>query len=176
MKNLVFLLFFQLGWFLCVLAPSMGTTYAGIFLMALYILVVLRFVVDPGAAFLRILLIGTIGATVDGIVTTTGWYEFPGKALWTPIYLYAIWYGFAATIETTLCWLKRRYVLASLLGAVFGPLNYLAGQKFGAVSFPNSVDDTMVFIGFLWAIELPLLLWISTAPSAALQIRSRAVL
>ena len=160
MKNFILLILFQCAWFLCVLTPSMSTDYAGVFAMLLYLAIVLRFIEAKLSAFFLIALAGSIGGSVDGILTYAGWYAFPNKEPWTPIYLYAIWFGFAATLATSLSWLKSRYALASLLGAIFGPLNYLAGERLGAVSFPNGVDKTMIMLAFLWSLELPLLLWI----------------
>ena len=40
-----------------------------------------------------------------------------------------MWIGFAATINHSGSWIKKRYLIAILLGAIFGPLNYLVGDK-----------------------------------------------
>jgi len=153
---------FQIGWFMCVLSPSYGFFYAGEISMGLYIFFALSQLKDKQSALLRILIIGTLGATTDGILAQLGIISFPtATENWSPSYLYAIWYGFAAALEIPLSWLKGRYVLASLLGSVFGPLNYLAGANLGAISFLFSQNATLFIIAVSWAIQLPLLLAIS---------------
>jgi hypothetical protein len=59
-----------------------------------------------------------------------------------------------------MAWLKQRWLLASLMGAVFGPLAFIAGEKLGAVQF---IDRLMALLALAigWAMLLPLLLWIA---------------
>jgi hypothetical protein len=153
---------FQVGWFLCVLSPSYGLLYVGEIWIGLYILFTLSQLQDKQSAFFRILVIGTFGATTDGILAQFGIISFPtAMESWTPTYLYAIWYGFAAALEIPLNWLKGRYGLASILAFVFGPLNYLAGANLGAINFIFPQNTTLLIIAVSWAIQLPLLLAIA---------------
>lgn len=153
---------FQVGWFLCVLSPSYGLLYVGEIWMGLYILFTLSQLKDKQSAFFRILVIGTFGATTDGILAQFGIISFPTTMeSWTPTYLYAIWYGFAAALEIPLNWLKGRYGLASILAFVFGPLNYLAGANLGAINFLFPQYTTLLIIAVAWGVQLPLLLAIA---------------
>jgi hypothetical protein len=163
LKKLLNLGGFQIGWFLCVLSPANGLSFAGEISMGLYILFTLSQLKDKQPALLRILIIGTLGATTDGILAQLGIVSFPTPTEnWTPTYLYAIWYGFAAALEIPLSWLKGRYGLASFLAFVFGPLNYLAGANLGAINFIFSQNTTLLIIAVSWAIQLPLLLAIAS--------------
>jgi len=47
-------------------------------------------------------------------------------------------------------------LVASLFGALGGPMSFLAGEKAGAVSFSNA-STALVIIGLGWAVLLPLL-------------------
>ena len=67
-----------------------------------------------------------------------------------------MWLGFAATVNHSLRWLDGKWIFAFLLGAVFGPLSYLAGLKFGAINFQISVF-TIVILALVWGIVIPLL-------------------
>jgi hypothetical protein len=53
-------------------------------------------------------------------------------------------------------WLRKNLLVASLFGALGGPLSFLAGEKAGAVSFADTPTALLV-IGLGWAVFLPLL-------------------
>jgi hypothetical protein len=55
-------------------------------------------------------------------------------------------------------WLKGRFVLAAVLGAIAGPLSYLAGVKLGAAQWGDETQ-ALVLLGIIWAIAMPLLFW-----------------
>jgi hypothetical protein len=59
-----------------------------------------------------------------------------------------------------MAWLRSRWVLASLMGAVFGPLAFIAGENLGAVQF---IDRHLALLSLAlgWALLMPLLLWIA---------------
>jgi hypothetical protein len=72
----------------------------------------------------------------------------------------ALWAEFAIALNVTLRWLKRRPVLAGMLGAVFGPLSFLGGVRLGAARF---VDEpaALVTLACMWAVLMPLVMWLS---------------
>lgn len=107
------------------------------------------------------------GTLVDGTMAAWGFYEFtPRGRFLLPIWLVVLWVAFGFMLRVSLTYLRRRYLLASILGAVFGPLSYFAAAKLGAVSFPQSLVVTGLMIGAWWAITVPLWLridlWLST--------------
>jgi hypothetical protein len=71
-----------------------------------------------------------------------------------------MWALFATTIDHSMAWLRSRWVLASLMGAVFGPLAFIAGENLGAVQF---IDRHLALLALAlgWALLMPLLLWIA---------------
>jgi hypothetical protein len=54
-----------------------------------------------------------------------------------PVWIIAMWAGFATLLHVALRWLLPHRWLAALLGAVGGPLAYYAGMRLGAVNFPD---------------------------------------
>jgi uncharacterized membrane protein YfcA len=64
---------------------------------------------------------------------------------------------FATTLNIAFRWLRDRLVLASLLGAVFGPLSYFAGARLGAVVI-NDFPSALIALALAWALLLPGLL------------------
>ena len=58
-------------------------------------------------------------------------------------------------------WLRKSLIVAAVFGAIGGPLSFLAGEKAGAVSFPDPFVSLAV-IGLGWAVFLPLLVRYAT--------------
>jgi hypothetical protein len=57
-------------------------------------------------------------------------------------------------------WLLGRWWLASLFGAIGGPLAFYAGMRLGAVSFPDPIAALAV-LAVGWAVLMPLTAWIA---------------
>ncbi|RUO44019.1 hypothetical protein CWE15_02225 [Aliidiomarina taiwanensis] len=69
-----------------------------------------------------------------------------------PFWLVVLWLGFSATAFSSMDWLAGRYVLAALLGAVFGPVTYLAGVRFGAAQIQISEPHMIFFYAVAWSV------------------------
>ena len=67
-----------------------------------------------------------------------------------------MWAVFSTTLNSSLKWLKGRLGLALGLGAVFGPLAYLAGEELGAIRLEAPMLAIIV-LAAIWAVSLPLL-------------------
>jgi hypothetical protein len=73
-----------------------------------------------------------------------------------PYWIVAMWGLFATTLNLSMSWLRGRQWLAALLGAVGGPLAYLAGARLGGLQMPDPVLALAVqALG--WAVLLPVL-------------------
>jgi hypothetical protein len=57
-------------------------------------------------------------------------------------------------------WLKGRWALAVIMGAVFGPLAFIGGERLGAVVFLDSTLS-IITLSVGWGLLMPLLLWIA---------------
>jgi hypothetical protein len=118
-----------------------------------------------------------LAVAVFGILLETG---FMGAGLLTfagspilgflpPIWVWALWLGFASLPNGSLTWLQGRTGLQMLLGLVFGPLAYWTGAKMGAATMPGT--GALVVIGLAWALAFPVIMMlaatISPRPRAA---------
>jgi hypothetical protein len=73
-----------------------------------------------------------------------------------------LWLNFAATLNVSMAWLRGRFLLAALFGAIGGPLAYYSGAKLGATeALPTSTGMLLLAIG--WGIMTPLLVWLARA-------------
>ena len=104
-----------------------------------------------------------IGFVWESLVISTDWLTYPLSSEvpgYAPIWLVAMWALFASTMNVSMAWLKKRWLLASVMGAVFGPLAFVAGEKLGAVIFLERWY-ALLALALGWAVLMPLLLWLA---------------
>jgi hypothetical protein len=158
-------LLFQLGWFACVLGGANARPWLGTALVSVLIVVHLGWVRHPKPELLLILLTGLLGALLDSTLVAMGLLEFPSGTLLpstAPHWIIAMWMLFATTLNVSLRWLKGRWLLAGLLGAIAGPLAYYAGAKLGGVSFPAQPALSLLALAMIWCLAMPILTALAT--------------
>jgi hypothetical protein len=153
----------NVGWFACVLGDSYGMPLLGPAVVA--VLLALHLGVIAPETRLRevaiLLLAGLVGYTGDSALVLAGAIGFDpgsGPGVPTKLWMVALWMNFATAFNSALYWLAGRPLLASLLGALGGPMAYLAGVKLGALAFPGGTVWALALIAVEWAVAMPLLL------------------
>ena len=163
MALLVNFIGFQVGWFACVLGAANDKELLG---MIIALGVIIFHAVTQGDLRKELKLV--LAATVIGLLWET-WVlnlnilrypSHPEALFWAPTWLIMMWALFATTINLSMGWLKDRWVLAVFMGAIFGPLAFVAGEKLGAVVFLDSTLS-MITLAIGWGLLMPLLLWIA---------------
>ena len=97
-------------------------------------------------------LMGTVfllGTVVDALLTLGGLFIFNetetlvnySNSMWLSL----LWAAFAGTVYHSLTAFNGRMAVAALAGAIFAPLGYIAGAKFGAVELGASVVLSYIF-------------------------------
>jgi hypothetical protein len=162
MNLLINFIGFQIGWFACVIGAAQGYTLLPV-LCALSIVVFHLYRNTTYVELYIIVVACVIGFVWETLLVNSGWlsYSVTGDSiLVAPVWLVAMWALFATTINHSMAWLRSRWVLASLMGAVFGPLAFIAGENLGAVQF---IDRHLALLALAlgWALLMPLLLWIA---------------
>jgi hypothetical protein len=155
---------FQLGWFACVLGGANQLPWLGTLVAVLIVYWHLKKAQHPGREVALLAMVGVMGALWDSLLVAIGWLDYPSGTLLSntaPHWIVAMWVLFASTLNVSLRWLRGRWTLATLLGAVSGPLAYYGGAKLGGVVISEPVFAfTVLAIG--WAVFVPLLIWLST--------------
>jgi hypothetical protein len=153
----------QAGWFACVISAARGAAWIGvafaIALIALHLWRVDRALQEAKLIVTVVILGGLWESTLvsAGLLAYPDSTQIPGIA---PVWLLALWGLFAAQINTTYPWLKKRLWLAPLLGAIAGPLSFHAGAVLGAVHFVRPWPARAALAGG-WAVLLPLVILLS---------------
>lgn len=161
MRKFINFVLFQLGWFACILGAAHGYVPLAIAFCSAVIAFHLWQSPDrpkEGALLLKILL---LGIAVDTALLHSGSLFFESRGfipMLSPIWMWALWLILGCTLNESMSWLKGRYLLSGVLGAIAGPLSYLAGVKLGAANWGNETQ-ALVLLGLIWAIAMPLLFW-----------------
>ena len=163
MQMFINFLFFQIAWFACVLGAANNLPWVGPLVVALIVIYHVGRVPSAGPELQLIGSAAVIGAVFDSLLAASGWVRYPSgqwHVAFAPYWIVAMWVGFATTLNVSLGWLKRRYWLATLFGAVGGPLAYLAGAKLGGITLVSS-EAALIALGLGWAAIMPLLIYLA---------------
>ncbi len=159
-KKLVNFILFQIGWLACVMSAAAGEPLYG--LLAVVFILIYHFSTTAARTNEIILLVTAllVGTVWDSLLVVTGLLDYDSGVYMTgmaPYWITAMWALFAITLNHCMHWLQGRWVLATLLGAIFGPLAYYAGNNLGAVDVINLNGYLALAIG--WSVLLPLQLY-----------------
>ena len=164
---------FQAIWFACVGGAGMGVWFLGPIVAFPLLALHLAWFLDHSQADqanpndraieLRLLLTAVlVGYVFDSVLVFSDAVVFPhhvGPAAPTTPWMLLLWTGFAATIRHSMNWMRRRYVVGSLAGAIFGPTAFRAGEALNAISIEAGAYP-WIMIAIVWASAVPLLLWL----------------
>nr|WP_279538409.1 DUF2878 domain-containing protein [Pseudomaricurvus alcaniphilus] len=145
-------LLFQLGWLVAVQGSSRYALLATAVLLVLHWCYWSRSRREWGL----IMAVAAAGYAIDSVLVWQGVFLVAGNEWVAPLWLLCIWVMFATTLCHAFAFLQRNLGLAMLLGAVFPPFSYWAGEKLAPLEFSDSVIALGV-LAVIWAILLPLL-------------------
>jgi hypothetical protein len=150
---------FQACWFACVLGASNGLPWLGLVAVAIALFLHLKMSGNARREGRLILVAVAMGLVFDSLLLSSGWLNYPNGMLlpgMAPYWILAMWALFATTLNVSMSWIKTSLVLAAVMGAVFGPLSYMAGQRLGGLQFIDQASGLMA-LAVIWAIAMPLL-------------------
>jgi hypothetical protein len=150
---------FQAGWFACVVGAASGQPAWGAAIAVQLLALHTPFAPRPWAELRLMGAAVAIGMAWDSALAATGVVQYHA-GVWlegaAPYWIGVLWALFAATLNQSLRWLRRRPLLGVVVGAVGGPLSFWAGQRLGAASFPNT-PLALAVLSVGWALLMPAL-------------------
>jgi hypothetical protein len=154
---------YEAGWFACILSVAHGHPLWGTGALVAAIAWHVAISARPATELALVAILCAIGFVAESLTVAQGHIAYPAgqPVAWlAPYWMVALWGEFAIALNVTLRWLKRRYVLAMVLGAVFGPLSFLGGVRLGGASF---VDEgiALAWLAATWAVLMPLVMAVS---------------
>ena len=143
------------------LSAASDAAWVGIAFVAALLALHLRQARQPNLELRLVVSVVVLAAPWETLLIRTGLIAYPHGALWTgfvPPWLLALWVLFAIQVNVLFRWLRGRWWLAMMLGAIAGPLSFRAGAALGAAH----ISDMAAALGVLavgWALWMPLLVW-----------------
>ena len=150
---------FKVGWLSSVIGGAEQLPWLGPLAMLLIVAIHLYRASEPERELLLVLSCGFIGAIFDSILVSMEWVTYPSGFFaesFAPYWIISMWMLFATTLNVSLRWMRGRYLLAVVMGAIAGPLAYLGGEKLGGIVFLNK-SAGLVALSVGWAVMMPLL-------------------
>ena len=180
LRKLANYLVFQAGWLTCVWSAGAGLAWLGPLAVAGAVMLHLVQARTPRLECTLLALCAAVGLIFDSLLLSSAWVSYPDGS-WipglAPYWIVALWVLFATTLNLSMAWLRGRPWTAALLGAIGGPLSYLAGENLGAVSLEQPAAAlTAMALG--WGLLMPILSWLASrldgfaAPTAPEYIQS----
>jgi hypothetical protein len=155
------LVLYQASWFACVLGAAQGHAWIGLALTAIAVIVAAGLSGTPRRIVLLALLGVAVGTAVETTMLASGLasYAEPGSAPpLPPLWMIALWVGFAINTHELLGWMMGRPGLQAAFGLIGAPIAYLAGEKLGAMTFLEPRLGGLALIAGLWAVAFPALM------------------
>jgi len=154
---------FQAAWFAAVLGaanqiPLWGTAAVGAAL-AWHLAVSAR-PVEEAKLLGLVCLIGFAIETGNVLLGQVSYTSGQPVANLAPYWMVALWGLLAIALNVTMRWMKGRFWLASLLGAVAGPASFVSGVKLGGAQF-IAMTPALATMACTWAVLMPALVWLS---------------
>jgi hypothetical protein len=158
-RTLINFVAFQAGWFSCVLSAAAGVPLFGLLAVAIVVSLHLKLASRPQPELKLIVIAVLLGLVFDSLIVSNGWIRYPTgifAAGIAPYWILGMWALFATTLNASMKWMKGKVVLASVMGAVFGPLSYVAGARLGGLEFVE-YTTALIALAVIWAIAMPIL-------------------
>lgn len=151
---------FKISWLAVVFAAAASLAEIGTAVIALAVIVHLTRAARPTREFGLLAIAAVVGGLWETLLIQQGILQYPGfgSAAYAPYWIVAMWILFATTLNLGMRWLRKNYFIASLFGAIGGPLSFAAGEKAGAVVI---ADGGLWFVGIGWAMLLPLMSYVA---------------
>lgn len=158
------LLMYEAGWLACVLGASWGFADAGSAFAGLLVLVHIGLSTERSIELRLALAAMFLGCIVDTICIRAGVLHFADRGLIPgspPFWMTVLWVQFATTLRYSLSWLQGHSLLTGIFGLVGAPAAFRGGARLGAVKLCSPAFPGLLLLGILWAIAMPLLVWLS---------------
>jgi hypothetical protein len=167
MNSLLNFVGFQIVWVLAVGGAAKGLWWPGLAGLLVYAGLQLYFSRWAAADFALLLLAALIGCAADSLLVHFELVRYatpvPSGA-YAPVWIAGLWMAFSLTINHSMSWLKGRWVMAVLFGAIGGPLVFwIAARYWHAVEIVEPQWRGLIALGVEWALMTPLLLMLSAA-------------
>jgi hypothetical protein len=160
-KNiLINFVLFQIGWFACVLGAAKQLPWLGVIVVLAIVAWHLSQAKQAKSELILLLTALLIGGIFDQMLLSLYLVSYQAHG-WSislvPAWILALWAVFVTVLNVSLRWMRGKWLVAILFGAIGGPLAYMGAVKLGAATL-NAMPASYIALSLGWAILTPLLL------------------
>lgn len=161
----LFSVWIYLSWFACVFAGKYQVSWASLLFVAVSWFLLFKIFKPLPKTSLQLLALAAVGLAFDAVLFATSAIRFTPEPQWgyLPLWLISLWLVFVAALPMLSGLFQKRYLIAAIAGAVFGPLSYKAGEQFDVLHM-NSLSVLIIYAVF-WALYFPLAVWYCSCPA-----------
>ena len=163
--KIINLIFFYLIWWGCILGIRSNFDYVGPILTLVFIVVHLNIVAESRKELILILCCGFLGLIVESLYLYFNFISYEGylisESFMPPLWIVCIWIALATTINHSMVFLKNKWIVTGICGAIFGPICYFAVMKFNILHFHFSVSESIFILSVACGISLQLMYYIN---------------
>lgn len=99
----------------------------------------------------QMLLWGTVGLSIDQILTFVGVLQFPQMALpVVPLWFVGLWLGFPTVLKHSLRWVWAGHPALTVLGAMGAAVTYVGGSRLAPLELPLGDLQTFIILTITW--------------------------
>lgn len=164
MRHVLDILGYQAVWFAAVIGAGRDLAWPGLLAAAAFVGWHLATADSRAHAVRLVALALAVGLAFDGSLARADWLAYAAGwppslgALGAPPWILALWVAFTLTLTRSLALLQTRPWTAAALGAVGGPLAYVAAARgWNAVEFTAGAPVVTAALALGWGIALPVL-------------------
>lgn len=164
-KKIINNISYQIIWWVSVLGAIFNYPLAGLLMMVPVLIIHFLYIAKDKREIYLLLFAAIAGTAMDtmlnisNIVSYNGTFEF---ASWlAPLWITSMWVGFSMTVNHSLSWLANKKLVGVIMGMIFGPLAYFAGQRYGAVTLNGSSILYITILSVTWGLIIPTLYIVS---------------
>lgn len=165
----------QIMWLLCVSLGSKGYLLWPSVCFALFL--ILHFLLSPykkSDLFLCVLAV-LGGVFFDTLWSYSGLIRYGENTIHpiAPIWIVYLWAAFALTLNHSMAWLKKNYILAIVFSALSGPITFFAASKVGDIEFIK-LPTASILLAITWGIFVPALCYLGNINTSSIKVATHA--
>lgn len=159
---------YQIVWFTAVWGASRGLAWPAVIAALLFAACQLAISRERGAEVRLVLAAVVLGVVLDGALAATDLVRYAAASSALPpggaaVWILSLWVAFALTLNRSLGWLIGKPLVSLLLGAIGGPVAYMAAGRLGAATFAAPQWHGLLALGVGWAVAITLLTYLAAA-------------
>jgi len=164
-KKIINNLSYQIIWWVSVFGAIYNFPLAGVYVMIPLLAIHFILIAQDKREIYLLIVAALAGTAMDTVLNIFDIVNYSGTlpfAQWlAPLWITSMWIGFSMTVNHSLKWLANKKALGFLLGMIFGPLAYFAGQRYGAVDLYEPTIVPGIILSLLWGLIIPSLYVVS---------------